>query len=122
MTRAHMTCGADAAFVSSGRYLLDAGSLHNLVDLDAYRPEFSRVLKKPSHTLRKTPLTALFYPVTPDSLLKMFADSLQLRTKIEDPQGPLALRVHLQTMDNRTRKVHPKPDPSNAGTEHLVQQ
>ena len=22
-------------------------------------------------------------------------------------------------MDNRTRKVHPKPNPSNAGTEHL---
>ena len=23
-------------------------------------------------------------------------------------------------MDNRTRKVHPKSDPSNAGTEHVV--
>jgi len=44
---------------------------------------------------------------------------LELRAKAEDPQRPHTLRVHLQTMDNRTRKVHPKADPSNAGTEDL---
>jgi len=47
---------------------------------------------------------------------------LQLRAKAEaeDPQGPHAPRGHLQTMDNRTRKVHPKSHPSNAGTERLI--
>jgi hypothetical protein len=44
---------------------------------------------------------------------------LQFRTKVEALQSPNALRVHLQTMDNRTLNVHPKPNPSNAGTEHL---
>nr|WP_152045264.1 hypothetical protein [Aureimonas psammosilenae] len=29
-----------------------------------------------------------------------------------------ALRVHLQTMDNRTQKIHDRSNPSNAGTEH----
>ena len=58
-----------------------------------------------------------------DQLRNHLADficSLQFRSKTEDPQRPHALRVHLQTMDNRTRTVHPQPNPSNAGTKHLV--
>jgi hypothetical protein len=36
-----MTRGANTGFGSSGIYLPRAGNLLNLVDLDAYRPEFS---------------------------------------------------------------------------------
>ena len=38
---------------------------------------------------------------------------LQRRAKVEDPERPHALPVHLQTMGNRTRS-------SDAGTEHLA--
>jgi hypothetical protein len=44
---------------------------------------------------------------------------LQRRPKAQDPQGPHALQVHLQMMDFRTGAVHHRPNPSNAGTEHL---
>jgi hypothetical protein len=59
-------------------------------------------------------LGVLFLSRRPNSLWR-----LQLRAKIEDPQRPHALTVPLQTKDNRTRKIHPKPDPSTAGTEQL---
>jgi len=32
---------------------------------------------------------------------------IQLRTKTEDPQRPHALRVHMQMLDFRARKIHP---------------
>lgn len=35
------------------------------------------------------------------------------------PQDPHALRIHLQTLDFRTRTIHPQSNPSDAGTEHL---
>ena len=44
----------------------------------------------------------------------------QLRPKAQDPQRPYALRVRLQTMDNRTRTIQTEPAPANAGTKHLV--
>jgi transposase-like protein len=42
------------------------------------------------------------------------------RTNGEPWLGPHALRVHLQMLDFRARKIHPRPDPSNAGTEQLA--
>ena len=39
--------------------------------------------------------------------------------KAQDAEGPHALRIHLQKLDRRTRKVQPKPNPSNAGTKRL---
>jgi transposase-like protein len=45
---------------------------------------------------------------------------LQLRPTTQNPQGPHAVRIHLQNLDNRTRTIHNRPDPSNAGTKHLV--
>ena len=45
---------------------------------------------------------------------------LQLRTPPKDPQGPHAIRVHLQMLDFRARTVHPQSTPPNAGTEHLT--
>ena len=44
---------------------------------------------------------------------------LQFRPPTEDPQGPHALRIHLQMLDKRARTIQPKPAPSNAGTKHL---
>ncbi|MDO9526504.1 MAG: hypothetical protein Q7J57_13365, partial [Gemmobacter sp.] len=29
-------------------------------------------------------------------------------------------RIHLQNLDIRARTIHPKPDPPDAGTEHLI--
>lgn len=45
--------------------------------------------------------------------------SRKVLAAIEDPQRPHALRVHMQMLDFRTRKIHPQPTPSNAGTKHL---
>jgi hypothetical protein len=44
--------------------------------------------------------------------------SLQFRPSPQDPQGALASRVHLQTMDNRAAKIQVQSAPSNAGTKH----
>jgi hypothetical protein len=52
--------------------------------------------------------------------LRRLRPSLQLRTPTEDPQGPHALRVHLQTPDFRAGKIHPQSTPPNAGTEQVV--
>ena len=35
----------------------------------------------------------------------------------KDPQGPHPLRVHLQMLDFRTRQIHPKSSPPNAGVQ-----
>src|ERR1700728_3444005 len=40
--------------------------------------------------------------------------------KAQNPQRPHALRVHLQTMDNRAKTIQPQPAPANAGTKHLT--
>ncbi len=45
--------------------------------------------------------------------------SLQLRPTAQDAERPQALRIHLQNLDIRARSIHPKPDPPDAGTEHL---
>ena len=37
----------------------------------------------------------------------------------EDPQGPHALRVHLQGMDQQSRTIQSQSAPANAGTKHL---
>jgi transposase InsO family protein len=52
--------------------------------------------------------------------LANFISAYNFGRRLKTPKRPHALRVHLQTMDNRTRKVHPKSHPSNAGTEHLA--
>ena len=44
---------------------------------------------------------------------------MQLRTTIEDPQRPHALRIVLQDMDIRAGRIHRKSDPPNAGIEQL---
>jgi hypothetical protein len=44
---------------------------------------------------------------------------LQLRPQAQDPRRPHAIRIHLQNLDFRTRSIHPKSDPPDAGTEHL---
>src|SRR6202789_1076470 len=44
---------------------------------------------------------------------------LQFRSTAQNPQGPHALRVHLQTMDNRAQTIQPQPAPANAGTKQL---
>ena len=44
---------------------------------------------------------------------------LQLRTSPQDAQRPDALRIHLQNLDIRAGSIHRRPDPPNAGTEHL---
>lgn len=46
--------------------------------------------------------------------------SLQLRAQIQDPRWPHTLRIYLQDLDIRARQIHPKSDPPDAGTEHLV--
>ena len=38
----------------------------------------------------------------------------------QDTQRPDTLRIHLQNLDFRTRSIHLKSDPPNAGTEHLA--
>ena len=45
--------------------------------------------------------------------------SMQLRAKAEDPKLIHALRIHPQNLDIRAGTIHPKPDPPDAGTEHL---
>src|SRR5210317_1578907 len=45
---------------------------------------------------------------------------LQLWATIEDPKGPHPIRTYLQSLDIRAPKIQAKPDPSNAGTKHLV--
>jgi len=37
----------------------------------------------------------------------------------QDPQRPHPLRGHLQSLDKRTSQIHPRSNPSNAGTKHL---
>src|SRR5438105_3813309 len=44
---------------------------------------------------------------------------LQFRPSSQDPERPLALRIHLQRVDKRARSLHSRSDPSNAGTKHL---
>ena len=44
---------------------------------------------------------------------------LQLRQASQDPQGPHALRIHLQNLDKRAKTIQTQSDPSNAGTKHL---
>ena len=46
--------------------------------------------------------------------------SLQLCPQAQDPERPHALRMHLQNLDIRARSIHPRPNPPDAGTEHLV--
>jgi IS30 family transposase len=38
----------------------------------------------------------------------------------QDARRPHALRIHLQDLDLRARSIHPRSDPPDAGTEHLV--
>ena len=49
----------------------------------------------------------------------LFPPHLQLRPKAQDAEWPHALRIHLQNPDIRAGTIHPKPDPPDAGTEHL---
>jgi hypothetical protein len=44
-----------------------------------------------------------------DNNKSMTCRRLQLRAKAQDPQRPYALRVRLQTMDNRTRTIRLNP-------------
>lgn len=46
--------------------------------------------------------------------------SLQLRPRSQEPEQSHSLRLNLQGLDIRTQRIHPKSDPLNAGTEHLV--
>ena len=45
---------------------------------------------------------------------------LQLRPAAEDPEGPHALRIHLQMLDFRARTIQTQSAPANAGTKHLT--
>ena len=45
---------------------------------------------------------------------------LQFCTSAEDTERSHDVRVHLQNLDIRTRSIHPKSDPPDVGTEHLV--
>jgi hypothetical protein len=46
---------------------------------------------------------------------------LQFRTPAQNPQGPHALRVHLQGVDNRAQTIQARASPSNAGPKQLGQ-
>ena len=39
--------------------------------------------------------------------------------RLKTLSGLTPLRIHLQGLDLRARSIHPKPDPPDAGTEHL---
>ena len=51
--------------------------------------------------------------------LANFISAYKAGRRLKTPKAPHALQVHLQTIDNRTRKLDPEPDPSNGGTENL---
>src|SRR5262245_18438286 len=64
-----------------------------------------------------------FHYETHDELPAHLADlrqRLQLCQASQDPQGPHALRIHLQGLDERPRAIHPQSVPANAWTKHLV--
>ncbi len=46
--------------------------------------------------------------------------SLQLCTQAKDARRRHTLRTHLQNLDIRAGAIHPRPDPPDAGTEHLA--
>ena len=47
---------------------------------------------------------------------------LQLRSAAEDPEGPHALRIHLQMLDFPARTIQTQSAPENAGTKHLARE
>ena len=53
------------------------------------------------------------------NILRRLPSALQLRPKAQDAERPHALRLHMQNLDIRAGSIHPKPDPPDAGTEHL---
>ena len=58
-----------------------------------------------------------------DQLRRHLADfvmAYNFGREAEDPEGPDAIRTHLQMLDKRAGKIHFQSYPSNAGTEHLV--
>src|SRR5829696_7634901 len=62
-----------------------------------------------------------FHYVSHDQLRQHLADFVAAYNfgRRLNAEGPHTLRVRLPVLDERTRKVHPQPPPSNAGTEHL---
>ena len=52
--------------------------------------------------------------------LAAFVQAYNFARRLKTLQGPHALRVHLQSLDNRARAVHAQPAPPNAGTKHLA--
>ena len=59
-------------------------------------------------------------PAAPEPSFR-FHQCLQLRMAAQDPQGPHSVRIHLQDLDKRARTIHPRSNPSNAGTKQLEQ-
>jgi Integrase core domain len=49
-----------------------------------------------------------------------FVTAYNYARRLKILKGPLALRIHLQRLDKRARPIHPRSDPPNAGTKHLV--
>src|SRR3546814_6348067 len=51
---------------------------------------------------------------------RRFPQLLQLRQAPQDPQRAYALRGNLPAMDRTARSLQTRPNPSHAGTKHLV--
>ena len=72
----------------------------------------NRTLKEA--TVRRSTMTAPAHP--PESLPRR----LQLRQAPQDPQGPHALRIHLQALDRAATQIQRQSNPSHGGTKHLA--
>lgn len=73
---------------------------------------------EPDHQGRHGQALLLRQPRSASTTPRRLRRSLQLRPQAQDPQGPHALRVHLQNMGRPARTLQVKSDPANAGTKH----
>jgi transposase len=78
------------------------GRAHEPDDQGSDRPTLSL---RPTRSARSTPFR--------------LHQRLQLRSAAEDPEGPHALRIHLQMLDFPARTIQTQSAPANAGTKQL---
>ena len=74
---------------------------------------------EPHHQRRNRQALPLRRPQSAPHPSRRLHGRVQLCAQAEDPRRPHALRIHLQDLDIRAGSIHPRPDPPDAGTEHL---
>ncbi len=74
-----------------------------------------------NRTLKEATVKRYYYE-THDQLRSHLADfvaAYNFARRLKTLYGSHPLRIHLQDLDKRARPIHPRSNPSNAGTKHL---